>query len=121
MHNIVERYPDRNRYCACRGIFPNIISLPKNINYEIKELNTDGYVVEITYPNDLKDISITTNKLNLNSNQEITFLNITGYVLPETGSSKSLILMVVTMFLLGTPSIYLVYSFIKKDAKADIF
>ena len=97
------------------------INLPKNVNYEIKELYSDGYVVEITYPNDSKDINITTNKLNLNSNQEITFLNITGYVLPETGSSKSLILMVVTMFLLGTPSIYLVYSFIKKDAKADIF
>ena len=92
------------------------INLPKNVNYEIKELYSDGYVVEITYPNDSKDISITTNKLNLNSNQEITFLNITGYILPETGSSKSLILMVVTMFLLGTPSIYLVYSFIKKDA-----
>jgi len=90
------------------------VSLPKNINYEIKELNTDGYVVEITYPNGTNDISITTNRLNLNSNQEVTFLNITGYILPETGSSKTIILAMVTIILLGTPIIYLIYSFIKK-------
>ena len=91
------------------------VNLPKNINYEIKELYSDGFVVEITYPNSSTDINTTTGTLNLNSNQEVTFLNITGYILPETGSSKTIILAMVTIFLLGTPVIYLIYSFIKKD------
>lgn len=90
------------------------INLPKNINYEIKELNTDGYVVEITYPNGSNDMNTTTGTLNLDSNQEVNFLNITGYILPETGSSQTLILMMVTLILLGTPIIYLIYSFINK-------
>lgn len=91
------------------------INLPKNINYEIKELYSDGYVVEITYPNGSTDINTTTGNLYLNSNQEVTYLNITGYILPETGSSKTIILAMVTIMLLGTPIIYLIYSFIKKD------
>ena len=91
------------------------INLPKNINYEITELYSDGYIVEITYPNGSNDINTTTGSLYLNSNQEVTYLNITGYILPETGSSKTLILAMVTIFLLGTPIIYSIYSFIKKD------
>jgi len=91
------------------------INLPKNINYEIKELYSDGFVVEITYPDGSNDINTTTGNLYLNSNQEVTFLNITGYMLPETGSSKTIILAMVTIFLLGTPIIYSIYSFMKKD------
>lgn len=90
------------------------INLPKNINYEITELNTDGYVVEITYPNGSNDMNTTTGTLNLDSNQEVSFLNITGYILPDTGSNQTIILMMVTMILLGTPIIYLIYSFINK-------
>lgn len=96
------------------------INLPKNINYEISELNTDGYVVEITYPDGTSDMNTTTGILSLNSNQEINILNIPGYILPETGSSQILILLVSVMFLLTTPVMYLIYSFIKKDIKADI-
>lgn len=93
----------------------SFIDLPKNVKYEIKELYSDGFVVEITKPNGLKDINTTTGALYLNSNQQVTFLNITGYILPETGSSQTIILAMVAMFLLGTPIINLIYSFIKKD------
>lgn len=91
------------------------INLPKNIQYQITELSTDGYVVEVTYPDNSKDINTTTGILNLNSNQSVNFLNITGYILPETGSSGTLILSIMVIFLLGMPIIYLVYSFVKKD------
>ena len=90
------------------------VNLPKNINYEITELNSDGYVAEITYPDGSTDINTTTGTLNLNSDQEISFLNITGYILPETGSSQTIILAMVTIILLGTPIIYSIYSFINK-------
>ena len=43
-----------------------------------------------------------------------------SYILPETGSTKTFILMIVTMLLLGMPIIYLIYSFIRKDIRADI-
>lgn len=90
------------------------INLPRNLKYEITELDSDGYAVEITYPNGSSDINTTTGILNLDSNQEIGFLNITGYILPETGKSWGLILSMVVAILFGTPIVYLIYSFIKK-------
>ena len=90
------------------------INLPRNLKYEITELDSDGYAVEITYPNGSSDINTTTGILNLDSNQEIGFLNITGYILPETGKSAGLILSIVVAILFGTPIVCLIYSFIKK-------
>ncbi|MDD6273017.1 MAG: Cna B-type domain-containing protein [bacterium] len=37
------------------------------------------------------------------------------YVLPETGSMKSIVILIISTFLIGMSSIYLVYSFIRKD------
>lgn len=93
------------------------INLPRNIKYEIIELDSDGYVVEITYPNGSSDTNTTTGILNLDCSQEIGFLNITGYILPETGKSGGLILSIVVAILFGTPIVYLIYSFIKKAYK----
>lgn len=90
------------------------VNLPRNINYEIKEISTDGYVVEITYPDGLSNINTTTGMLNLNNNQAIQIVNIPGYILPETGASGKLIISIIVTFLLTTPIIYLIYTFIKR-------
>lgn len=90
------------------------INLPRNIKYEVTELDSEGYFVEITYPDGSSDINTTTGILSLDSNQEVGFLNIPGYILPETGNSGGLIYSIVIMVLLGTPIVYLIYSFVKK-------
>lgn len=90
------------------------INLPRNLKYEITELNSEGYFVEITYPDGSSDINTTTGILSLDRNQEVGFLNITGYILPETGNSGGLIFSIVIMVLLGTPIVYLIYSFVNK-------
>lgn len=90
------------------------IDLPRNIKYEVTELDSEGYFVEITYPDGSSDINTTTGILSLDSNQEIGFLNITGYILPETGNSGGLIFSIVIMILLGMPIVYLIYTFVKK-------
>lgn len=90
------------------------INLPRNIKYEVTELDSEGYFVEITYPDGSSDINTTTGILSLDINQEVGFLNIPGYILPETGNSGGLIFSIVIMVLLGTPIVYLIYSFVKK-------
>lgn len=91
------------------------VNLPRNLKYKVTELYTEGYIVEITYPNGSSNINTTTGILNLNSNQKISFLNIVEYVLPETGSKQNIVISIISIFLIGMPTIYLVYSFIKKD------
>ena len=91
------------------------INLPRNIKYKITELNSNGYIVEITNPNGSTNTGSATRTFDLNCNQVIKFLNIAEYILPETGSMKSIVISIISIFLLGMPSIYLVYSFIRKD------
>lgn len=98
-----------------------IKDLPLNINYTIKELNTDGFVakyqvndgeVKIYDENNLEII-------NLNDNSNILFINASGYELPETGSSSTLILIIIGYLLLIGPIIYIGYDIYKKKGKAD--
>lgn len=91
------------------------INLPRNIKYKITELNSNGYIVEITNPDGSVNTGSKTETFDLDGNQVVNFLNITGYMLPETGSNNNLVILVLSVILLGTPSIYLIYTFIKKD------
>lgn len=91
------------------------INLPRNIKYKITELNSNGYIVEITNPDGSTNTGSATRTFNLNCNQVIKFLNIAEYILPETGSMKGIVISIISIFLLGMPSIYLVYSFMRKD------
>lgn len=90
------------------------VDLPKYINYKITEINTDGFVAEVTKPNSQVDLNYTTGYLYLDGNQSVQFLNMTEYILPETGSSGGLILSIVVILLLGTPIVSMLYPFVKK-------
>ena len=98
-----------------------IKDLPLNINYTIKELNTDGFVVKYQV-NDGEVKIYDENHLeiiNLNDNNDILFINASGYELPETGSSSTLILIIIGYLLLIGPIIYIGYDIYKKKGKAD--
>lgn len=98
-----------------------IKDLPLNINYTIKELNTDGFVVK--YQVNDREVKIYDENnleiINLNDNNNILFINASGYELPETGSSSTLILIIIGYLLLIGPIIYIGYDIYKKKGKAD--
>lgn len=91
-----------------------IYDLPYLTKYKITENDTDGYEVETLYLNDRKYSDVFGEK-ELNSNQQITFINTTGYILPETGSAGGLILGIVGSLLLIVPVIYIGYILIRKE------
>ena len=98
-----------------------IKDLPLNINYTIKELDTNGFVVKYQV-NDGEVKVYDENNLeiiNLNDNSNILFINASGYELPETGSSSTLILIIIGYLLLIGPIIYIGYDIYKKKGKAD--
>lgn len=98
-----------------------IKDLPLSINYNVKELDTDGFVVKYQVNNgeikiyDENNLEI----INLNDNSNILFINASGYELPETGSSSTLILIIIGYLLLIGPIIYIGYDIYKKKGKAD--
>lgn len=98
-----------------------IKDLPLNINYTIKELNTDGFVVKYQVNDGEVKIYDENNLeiINLNDNNNILFINASGYELPETGSSSTLILIIIGYLLLIGPIIYIGYDIYKKKGKAD--
>lgn len=98
-----------------------IKDLPLSINYNIKELNTDGFVVKYQVNDGEVKIYDENNLeiINLNDNNNILFINASGYELPETGSSSTLILIIIGYLLLIGPVIYIGYDIYKKKGKAD--
>lgn len=98
-----------------------IKDLPLSINYNVKELDTDGFVVKYQVNNGEVKIYDENNLeiINLNDNNNILFINASGYELPETGSSSTLILIIIGYLLLIGPVIYIGYDIYKKKGKAD--
>ena len=96
-----------------------IKDLPLSINYNIKELNTDGFVVKYQVNDGEVKIYDENKIINLNDNSNILFINASGYELPETGSSSTLILIIIGYLLLIGPIIYIGYDIYKKKGKAD--
>ena len=98
-----------------------IKDLPLSINYTIKELETNGFVVK--YKVNDNDAKVYDEKnletISLNDNSDILFINTSGYELPETGSSSTLILIIIGYLLLIGPIIYIGYDIYKKKGKAD--
>ena len=98
-----------------------IKDLPLSINYNVKELDTDGFVVKYQVNNgeikiyDENNLEI----INLDKDNNILFINASGYELPETGSSSTLILIIIGYLLLIGPVIYIGYDIYKKKGKAD--
>lgn len=99
-----------------------ITGLPAKSNYEIKELNTDGYEVSyiVNSYDEIKGSIASCNtenncSLNAEGNNKVQFINLKGYVLPATGSSGMLILTIIGILLFGTPIIYIGYSFYENE------
>ena len=91
-----------------------IENLPFNSSFKIEELETEGY--EVNYK--LNDNKITIGK-NLNGTltdkpNNIKFINIGGYIMPETGSSGMLILVIAGILLTGGSVINICYMYFKK-------
>lgn len=93
-----------------------IYDLPYDVTYKITEKNTDGYQVKYCLNAStecLKSQSITEGKkvsANISKDNNVEFVNITNYVLPETGSSMGLIMMIIASISLIVPIIYIAYS-----------
>lgn len=88
-----------------------IIDLPYKINYKINEIDTDGFIVKYQVNGTQFDNN---NLLVLKEDNTVVVTNISGYLLPATGSSSMLILVIIGVFLLGIPIIYTAFNVFKK-------
>lgn len=97
-----------------------IKNLPIKLNFNIKELNIDGFNVKYQVNDgDIKkfnDKELENNILEDNkNNMTIKFINSSGYVMPGTGSSGMLILAIIGTLLLLIPILYISVNILKKD------
>ncbi len=93
-----------------------IENLPYNSSFKIEELETEGYEVNyklnnntITFGKSLESKLDSTDKPT-----NIKFINIGGYIMPETGSSGMLILVIAGILLTGGSVINICYTYLKK-------
>lgn len=91
-----------------------INDLPYSMKYTISEMNSDGFIVK--YKIDKQDVvfSTSTKESSLVSDTLVTFTNISGYELPDTGSSSTLIMIIIGSLLLVIPVIYIGKNTLKK-------
>ena len=94
-----------------------IKNLPIKINFNIKELNTDGFTVKYQVNDgDIKKFNDKELEDNtLEDNMKIKFINSSGYIMPGTGSSGMLILAIIGTLLLLIPILYISVNTLKKD------
>ena len=97
-----------------------IENIPTGTNYIIEELTTDGYVVKYKI-NDEINIGATTNKIALikGENNSVEFINSSGFILPATGSSGMLIMIIIGSLLLIVPVIYIGYIIYNRERKVS--
>ena len=98
-----------------------IYNLPVGATYTLKETTTNGFKVEYQVNSQNKTIGELATCSENNSCRiekgdvnKVTFINTADYILPATGSSSMLILIIIGSLLLGTPVIYILNSFYKK-------
>lgn len=102
-----------------------IYDLPVGTTYKITETTTEGYLVEYKVNSQDTKIGNTAicnqdNNCNIQEGtNKVEFINITGYLLPDTGSSGMLILIIIGTLLFGTPVIYIGYTFYKKEIRIN--
>lgn len=106
------------------GEYIIIKDLPINSTYEITELTTNGYTVKHTINSESrvtgKTATCSSNSCSIDSEdtQEVNFYNIAGYILPATGDSGMLILIIIASLLIIGPIIdigYMFYKYRKED------
>lgn len=95
-----------------------ISGLPYETKYKIKEINREGFIVKYQVDGRTSKIFDGSNleELILEDNMEVKFINTSGYLLPATGSSSMLILVIIGTFSLGIPIIYTAFNVLKKKA-----
>lgn len=92
-----------------------IYDLPYGLSYKLTELETNGYEVNYKINDDkVKNGSSLSGNLELGNTNNIKFINIGGYILPETGSSGMLILVITGILLTGGSVINICYMYFKK-------
>lgn len=101
------------------GEYIVISGLPIGSTYEITELTTNGYTVKNKINDeDTKNgatASCSSNSCSINNGgtQTVEFYNIAGYILPATGNSGMLILLIIAALLIIVPIINIGYMFYK--------
>ena len=92
-----------------------IKDLPFKIDFNIKELNYDGFSVKYQINDgNIKKFNDNKIKSSLEDDMKIKFINYSGYVMPETGSNKMLILAIIGTFLVLIPILYILVNTFKK-------
>jgi len=98
-----------------------IYNLPVGATYTLKETTTNGFKVEYLINSQNKQLGEVATCSENNSCRiekgdvnKVTFINTADYILPATGSSSMLILIIIGSLLLGIPVIYIINSFYKK-------
>ncbi len=92
-----------------------IKDLPFKIDFNIKELNYDGFSVKYQINDgDIKKFNDNKIKSSLEDDMKIKFINYSGYMMPETGSNKMLILAIIGTFLVLIPILYISVNTFKK-------
>lgn len=89
----------------------NLSFLPANYIYEVKE---KGFDISDESEKQFYEEFFITDYSHTGNDWIITNTCTASYILPETGNSGGLIYSIVIMVLLGTPIVYLIYSFVKK-------
>ena len=101
------------------GEYIVISGLPIGSTYEITELTTNGYTVknkindEDTKTGATASCSSNSCSINNGGTQTVEFYNIAGYILPATGNSGMLILLIIAALLIIVPIINIGYMFYK--------
>lgn len=106
------------------GEYIEISGLPIGSKYSVKELTTNGYTVKHSINTENRTTGATATcsstdcDINNGGTQTVNFYNIAGYILPATGSSGMLILIIMGCLLLIGPIIdigYMFYKYRKED------
>ena len=98
-----------------------VSDLPVGATYTITETTTDGFKVyyNVNQTGEILGDTATCNqenscRINTGLVNTVTFTNVASYILPATGSSGMLILVIVGTLLLMSPIIYIIYTLLKK-------
>lgn len=114
----------KGEFTLADGESITIKGLPVGATYEITELTTNGYTVKHTINSESrvtgKTATCSSNSCSIDSKdtQEVNFYNIAGYILPATGDSGMLILIIIASLLIIGPIIdigYMFYKYRKED------
>lgn len=101
------------------GEYIIIYGLPIGSKYTVKELTTNGYTVKHGINTEERTTGATATcsstdcDINNGGTQTVNFYNIAGYILPATGDSGMLILIIIASLLLIAPIIDIGYMFYK--------